>query len=218
MFTLGVTGIWTLTGSHHGSTIPIVAFAVTGYSTVMLWRNMPARAVDAVIPNLSLMYHRNVKLIDVILARLLLEAMGSTASFIVLAILWTSIGFMKPPENILEVLFGWFMLGWFGLSLALLLGCLSYRSDLVHKIWHPTAYIFFPLSGAAFMVDYLPPAARPFILIIPMVHGVEILREGYFGSMVHAHYDLQYLTNVCIALTVFALAQERYVSKRIVLE
>ena len=52
MFTLGVTGIWTLTGSHHGSTIPIVAFAVTGYSTVMLWRNMPARAVDAVIPNL----------------------------------------------------------------------------------------------------------------------------------------------------------------------
>jgi len=215
LFTLGVTALWTFSNAHHGSNIPIVAFAVTGYSSVLLWRNMPGRAIGAVEPNLSLMYHRNVKIIDVFAARLLLEAAGATTSFFVLSIVWISIGWMQPPQDILKVLFGWFMLAWFGASLALLLGCLSERSEVVDKIWHPAAYLLFPLSGAAFMVDFLPSAAQKVILILPMVHGVELLREGYFGSFVHAHYDIPYMAAVCFGLTVLALAQERFISQRV---
>src|SRR3954468_3184908 len=58
IFTTGVTILWSLTKSVHGSTLPIVAFALTGYSSVLLWRNMPARCIGAIEPNLSLMYHR----------------------------------------------------------------------------------------------------------------------------------------------------------------
>jgi ABC-2 type transport system permease protein/capsular polysaccharide transport system permease protein len=43
IFTLGVTALWTATKSLHGSDLPIAAFALTGYSTVLLWRNMPGR-------------------------------------------------------------------------------------------------------------------------------------------------------------------------------
>ncbi len=38
MFTLGVTALWAGTGLRHSS-LPIVAFAVTGYSAV--WRSRP---------------------------------------------------------------------------------------------------------------------------------------------------------------------------------
>src|SRR6478735_9076197 len=76
IFTLGVTGLWTAMRTVHGSDLPIVAFAVTGYSSVLLWRNMPARCINAITPNLSLMYHRNVKVLDVFASRLLLEAAG----------------------------------------------------------------------------------------------------------------------------------------------
>ena len=48
LFTLGVTTMWTLTKSIHGSSLPIVAFALTGYSAVLLWRNMPARCIGAI--------------------------------------------------------------------------------------------------------------------------------------------------------------------------
>src|SRR5512139_3637515 len=65
LFTTGVTTLWTLTKSVHGSSLPIVAFALTGYSSVLLWRNMPARCINAIYPNLSLMYHRNVRVIDI---------------------------------------------------------------------------------------------------------------------------------------------------------
>ena len=213
LFTLGVTALWTATQSVHGSDLPIVAFAVTGYSSVLLWRNMPGRCVGAIEPNLSLMYHRNVRVIDILLARLLLEFAGASISFVVLTIIFSSIGWMSLPEDVLKVTFGWLMLAWFGVSLAMWLGALAERSELVEKLWHPTAYLLFPLSGAAFLVDALPPRAQELALYLPMVNGVEYVREGFFGSQIVAHHDMGYMALFCAGLTLLALAEIRKVTK-----
>jgi len=215
MFTLGVTALWTLAGLNHGSSLPIVAFALTGYSSVLVWRNMPARLCGSIEPNLSLMYHRNVKVMDIFASRLLLESAGATISFIILGFFFTAIGWMKPPEDIIKVLQGWFMLIWFGSSLGVLIGAWSARTEIVEKIWHPAAYLLFPLSGAAFLVDWLPPAAQKFVLYLPMVHGVELLREGYFGSAVHAHYDIPYTAFFCLCLSLLGLAMLRIEGRRV---
>lgn len=218
MFTLGVTALWTATQSVHGSSLPISAFALTGYSSVLLWRNMPARCIGSITPNLSLMYHRNVKVIDIFISRLLLEAMGASVSFFVLSIVFHAIGWIDYPEDVLKVIWGWLMLTWFGMSLAMTLGALAERSELVDKFWHPLAYLLFPLSGAAFLVDPFPPDVREYLLILPMVHATEYIREGYFGTKIVAHHDLGYMALFSLALTFIALTQIRYVSKRVVPE
>jgi ABC-type polysaccharide/polyol phosphate export permease len=216
LFTLGVTALWTFTKSLHGSNLPITAFALTGYSTVLLWRNMPSRCLGSIAANLSLMYHRNVKVMDILLARLLLEGAGATISFVVLSIIFVAVGWVKPPEDILQVICGWLMTAWFGVSLALFLTALAEVSETVEKLWHPTAYLLFPLSGAAFMVDALPPEVQKVVLVLPMIHGTEYLREGYFGSTIHAHYDLQYMAVICAVLSLLALAQLRKVSREVI--
>ena len=216
LFTLAVTTMWTLIGLNHGSDLPIVAFAVTGYSAVLLWRNMPSRCSRAVQPNHTLMHHRNIRLIDIYSARLLLEGSGATISFFVLSVLFTCFGLMKFPENTLEVFFGWIMMAWFGCSLALFVGALSERADIVHVLWHPVSYILFPLSGAAFSVDSLPAAFQNAILVLPMVHGVEIIREGYFGSHYQAHYNVAYMASCNLVLMLLGMTQVREVSRKVV--
>lgn len=218
LFTLGVAALWSATRAVHGSDLPIVAFAITGYSSVLLWRNMPFRCIGAIPANLSLMYHRNVRALDIYLARLLLEAAGATMSFVFLTLFFYFVGWMSPPEDVLQVAFGWFMLTWFGFSLALLLGALSLSSELVEKLWHPASYLLFPLSGAAFLVDVLPPTAQQLILYLPMVHGVEYVREGFFGSEVRTHFDLAYMALCNTLIMLLGLAQERKVSNALVLE
>lgn len=215
LFTTGVTTLWTITKSIHGSTLPIVAFALTGYSAVLLWRNMPSRCIGAIEPNLSLMYHRNVRVIDIFVARLILEGGGATISFVTLSLFYIYIGWLEPPQDILTVAAGWLSIAWFGSALAIFLGALSEKTELVEKIWHPMSYLAFPLSGAAFMVDALPPEAQRYILFIPMVNGVELVREGYFGSQVHARYDLPYLISACVVLTLLALAQVAVANREI---
>lgn len=218
LFTLGVTALWTLAGIGHGSNLPIVAFAITGYSSVLLWRNMPSRCIGAIGPNLALMYHRHVKVMDIFAARLLLEAAGATISFVVLGLFFNAIGWISPPEDIGKVLFAWFMLAWFGFSLAVLMGAWSEQSELVDKFWHPTSYLLFPLSGAAYMVDALPTAAQQFVLMLPMVNGVELLREGYFGSTFKAHYDMGYMAVVCACMSLLGMAKMREISRTVMPE
>lgn len=204
LFTLGVAALWTFAKVGH-STMPIVPFAVTGYSSVLLWRNMPNRCSGAINPNLALMYHRNVKVFDIFASRIVLEFFGATISFIILCLFFTFIGSMALPENIFKILIGWTMLTWFGASLALVIGSLCELSEVVEKVWHPVTYLLFPLSGAMFMVEWLPELARKLILLLPMVHGVEILREGYFGSAVTAHYNIPYMAFICLCLTFLGL-------------
>ncbi|WP_374282468.1 ABC transporter permease [Novosphingobium sp.] len=218
MFTLGVATLWAVAGLNHSSNLPIVAFALTGYSAVLLWRNMPSRCIGSVLTNAALMYHRNVRLIDIYLSRLVLEAIGATTSFIVLSILFINLDMMKPPEDILKVAWGWGMLTWFGASFAMFLGALSERTELVEKIWHPVSYLMLPLSGTTFLVDAMPPQFQHMVMWIPMLHGTELMREGYFGSAIKAHYDQVYMTGVCLFFTLFALSEERYASKRVILE
>jgi ABC-type polysaccharide/polyol phosphate export permease len=200
LFTLGITALWTIAGLHHGSDLPITAFALTGYSAVLLWRNMPNRCVGAILPNSALFYHRNVRIIDVFLSRIALEAIG------------IFLGWMSPPEDALKVLQAWLLTAWFGAAFAMLLGAWSEKTEIVEKLWHPTAYLLFPLSGAAYLVDALPKDFQDAVLWLPMVHGTEMVRDGYFGSKIVAHYDIMYLITCNMILTVFALALERIVS------
>ena len=215
MFTLGVTLLWNLLGANHGSSLPITAFAVTGYSSVLLWRNTVMRTTTSITPNLALMYHRNVRVIDIFASRILLEISGATISFSIISMIFMAVGWMNPPEDIFKVVMGWLLLSWFGISLALTVGALTERSELVEKIWHPLSYLLFPLSGAAFMVDWLSPTFRSVVLLLPMVHGVELVREGYFGSAVHAHYDIAYTSIFCLFLTWIGLSLAREAGRRV---
>jgi capsular polysaccharide transport system permease protein len=215
IFTLGVTTLWTAAGLHHGSPIPIVAFAVTGYSSVLMWRNSATRASSAVLQNKPLLYHRNVQVIDVMLTRIVLEIGGATGSFIVLSLFFIFIGWMPPPLDLLEVVFAWFMLAWFGTSLALLIGGGTAFSEIVERLWHPVSYLLFPLSGAAFMVEWLPQSMQKVVMLLPMVHGTELLREGYFGKVVTTHYDLGYMASCCLVMTLGGLYLVRLAGRRL---
>ncbi|UAB77811.1 ABC transporter permease [Erythrobacter sp. SCSIO 43205] len=216
LFTLGVTALWTATKSFHGSDLPIAAFALSGYSSVLLWRNMPGRTIGAIRASSSLLYHRNIKPLDIYLARVLLEAGGASISFLLLSVVFIAIEWIAPPEDILIVIGGWLLLTWFGSALAILIGSLSYLSELVDKFWHPFSYLMFPLSGAAFLVSALPRNFQEIVLILPMVHAVEFIREGYFGSKITSIYDLSYLIVFNLVLSVAALLFLRYISRRVV--
>lgn len=215
LFTLGVASFWYLAKLHTLSDIPIIAFAITGYSSVLMWRNTANRCSKAIEPNLALMYHRNVKVLDILLARIVLEWVGATASLTVLTAFFAFIGAMQWPQDVVPVIGGWLLLAWFSLGLGLTVGVISERSEKFDRIWHVVTYVMFPLSGAVYMVHWLPKAAQEAVLWLPMVHGVEMLRHGYFGGIVPTHENLAYFATVNLVLTLIGLALVRDIERRV---
>ncbi|NBC36898.1 ABC transporter permease [Novosphingobium sp. FSY-8] len=218
LFTLGVTALWHATGMTHGSQLPIMAFALTGYSTILLWRNMPGRCVGAVGANLPLLYHRHVRVADIFLSRVALEAAGATMSFTLLGLVLIAGEWIDPPEDFLLLAWAWALTAWFGAALALMLGSLAEGSEWVEKLWHPAAYLLFPLSGAAFLMDALPADFQAVLGWIPMVHCTEMIRAAWFGSQIVPHYDTAYLVACNLGLSLMGLANERRLSRSAVPE
>ncbi len=215
LFTCGVATLWTMMKMMHGSSLPIVAFALTGYSSILLWRNCSNRCVKAIEPNLCLMYHRNVTALDVLVARNLLEIAGASVSLTVLSLGFLGLGWISPPSNLLLVIQGWILLGWFSLVLGILVGALSEVSEMLDRVWHIITYLLIPLSGAGYLVDWLPQSMQRIVLALPMVHGVEMIRSGYFGGLMCAHFDASYFSVVNLILTFFALGSIRQVHKHL---
>lgn len=196
LFTVGVGLYVYYKGGGYMYNLPVVPFAITGYSTVLLWRNAASRCAKAIEPNLTLLYHQNVAIIDLFAARVLLEIASGTVSFLVLSCFAYAIGLMQAPQNLLVMLAGWMLMCWFAVALGFVVGAMSERSNLFMRLWSPATYLLFPMSGAMFMVSWLPADFRKVILWIPMVHATELLRSGYFGNTVHTYYNVNYLVGV----------------------
>lgn len=200
---------------RSGMSIPVAAFTITGYPVAMLWRNAVSRGKNAISPNNSLLYHKNVKVLDIFTARIILELSGVIASFFFLVITLTFFGLTSLPENPLKVIFGLFLTAWFGFAFAMVIGALSERSEIVSRIWKPISFVLFISSGVFTLVDWLPPLAQSYVLWLPMVHGVELVRDGYFGRLFTAHYDIGYLVASCLVFTLCGLALVKQAANRV---
>lgn len=209
LFTAGVLGIWTL--YRRDSPFPLTAFCVSGYGTVLLWRNTIGRCGNAVEPNRALMHHRNVRVIDLFLARIILEIAGASVSFIVLMTLFTLLGSIAPADDLAKMILAWALLAWFSAAMALIVGPLATISEPFERFWHVFAYLFLPASGAFFAVSALPESLQAIATWIPTVNATELLRAGMFGSVYEAHYDLGYLAALNLALMIPGLLLVRHV-------
>lgn len=215
IFTLGIAALWNATKPANGGSIAIIPFAVIGYSTVLCWRNAANRVGHAVDANKGLLFHRNVKVIDVFLSRIILEVVGATCSFLMLFLIFFAFGFMGMPDDFLYMMFGWALLVWFTVALGFVIGALFEISEIVDRLWHALTYLLFPLSGAAFFVYWMPEFLRPYLLYLPMVHVTEMIRHGYYGDLVPTFENITYLIWCNLFLSFIGLMLVRYITKKV---
>jgi len=204
MFSVGITILWTVTGHEHGA-MPPAGFALTGYSTIVAWRNCVNRTSVTLTANKGLLFHRNVTVMDLAITRAIFEFSAVSVSFFFLSIVFIGLGLMSTPINPLQVLSAWFLFGWFFICAGLIAVFLNEKSELFHRISHVLMYLTVPLTGAVAMVSWVPKKIQSIYLLSPMVNAEEMLREGYFGGIVQAQYSVSFLITCNIVLTAIAL-------------
>jgi capsular polysaccharide transport system permease protein len=65
------------------------------------------------------------------------------------------------------------------------------------------------VSGVFFSLDMLPPGAREVVSYIPITHGLELFRSGYFSGYRSTVLDVGYLFVFGLVLCLIGLAAER---------
>jgi ABC-type polysaccharide/polyol phosphate export permease len=212
VFTGGVTLMYILRHASHGG-LTGAQFVLTGYSAILLWRNIPNRSVGALEPNSTLLFHRMVKPLDIFLSRIILEAIGAGISMIVLSLIYLSLGLVNFPVDILQLVEAWFLLAWYATAMSFFVGALAVQTEIMDRLFHIFQYLMVGFSGSLFLVTWLPPNLQYAVLFIPTVHCNEMMRSGFFGPVEKFYFDVNYVIVFNMVLTLLGLAQVRYISK-----
>jgi len=200
------------TGSGHG--INPFLFAIVGYVPFFGFRAILMRGASAIQANAALMYHRPVQLLDIIIARNVLEAVAvmGAVSIILTGVAWV-LG--DEPSSLLTMLLGMALLLLFANGLGMLVAAGCATSETFEKLIHPATYLTMPLSGCLFALHWMPAWIRDALLWNPQVHFHEMVRDGMFGNVLPAYYDVPYMLGAVLLVNFFGLCALRAVRSRV---
>lgn len=203
MFTVGIIVLRSLViRNTQPQEFPLAGFLLTGYLSFILFRNITNRLSKGVSSNLGLLYHSNVKIIDILLSRFILEFCGLSGAFIFLSFVFIYFNLIDVPDSIMWSIVGWLFIAWFSLVFGIVIAYLQEASKLFERIWSLILLALLPFSGVFFMVSWMPKEYQDLILWFPLVNGIELLREGFLGEKTQAMYSISYLifSNLSIML------------------
>lgn len=201
-------------GHTEKGSIPIFLFYVVGYAPFFAFRAIINRAPGALYANMTLMYHRQVRLSDVMIARNLLE--GAAIFGVLTLIIGGAIWFVdRPPYSLPIAATALVIMFAMSNGISMLIAAAAVRWEIVDRITHPLTYLSLPFSGAFFWLHHLPPSWREKLLWSPQPNIHEMLREGMFGPVVPAYYDVVYVLWWVLGLNLLGLAAIRAVRPRL---
>jgi capsular polysaccharide transport system permease protein len=201
---------------EHG--ISVVAFVASGYIPLVMFRTTLSRAVRAFTANSSLLYHRQVTLLDLIMIRFLIEWIGSMMAYVVIATVLIMFDLFPVPADMGFFLWGWILYGLFTLSAVLILAPLTELSETIEKFVPVTTYLMVPFSGTFNLTSWLAPKVREVLLYSPPVSGMELMRYGIWGDKITPYYDVAYTIGTSLVMMLIGLALCRKVRRVLIVE
>ncbi|MBD0273022.1 MAG: ABC transporter permease [Acetobacteraceae bacterium] len=194
-----------VTGHAMPGGVDPASFWVIGYIPYYMLRGVLNRGPSAIAANQSLLYHRHVTLLDIMLARNLLEA-GATGGALVGFLLFFGLVTGEWPREPAKIVLGMLLMFGFAHGVAMLLAAGSVYTEIFDRVTHLFTYLSLPIIGAFFMVFWLPTELQKAALWVPTVHVFELVRDGQYGTRVATHYDLPYLLGWIAALNLLGMA------------
>jgi capsular polysaccharide transport system permease protein len=218
LFPALVALMWRLMRGPEEHGISIIAYVVTGYVPLTLCRHAISRSAGIFTANGSLMYHRQIKLLDFILVRFIIEMIGAMMAFVLIALILIYFDLFPVPPKPGYLLGGWALYCLFSFSLCLVLAPLSEISEVTEKLIPVTTYIAIPISGTFNQVSWLSPNIREAIQWSPFVDAMEMIRFGVFGYDVDPYFTPWVPLGASLICMVLGLALCRRIRRRLIVE
>lgn len=218
LFAVLVGVLWRAMKGPTDFGLNIIAFVVTGYIPLVMFRTAMSRGVKSFTVNGGLMYHRQIKVLDLLIVRFAIELIGHMMAYLFIGTVLGVFHIFPSPYDIGFVVLGGFYYALFTFSVMLVVACLSEVSEVIEKFLPVTTYLMIPFSGAFYLVSALSPQAANAVLYSPAVHGMEMMRYGVFGPSIDPQFDFWYPLEFCIICMTLGLLLCRIVRKRLVIE
>jgi len=215
---LGMMLLYGYLRQRHIAGVNYVMYLITGMLPFFMFRNVAMRLMDGIDANRALFGYRQVKPIDTLISRAMLEVGIYSVVYLIALGLLAGLGLDVLPDHPLELMavsaallacgFG------LGLTLAVLTNELPEVRGLVRRLLFWPLYL---LSGAIFPVHSFPQGVLDWLLLNPVLHALELSRGFYFdGYSQLPQVSLSYVTMFALLLVIVGLSLYRVRRERLV--
>jgi capsular polysaccharide transport system permease protein len=202
-------GFYGLVGHIAPAGLSATAFLVTGIVPFALFRDTAQRCMSAVEANKGLLFYPQVRPLDLVIARAVLEAATHLG---VMVLFMGGLGLYEGPpriESLLGTLGGLALASGLGASMGLVCCGLGVYTATVERLLPSVLRLAFWGSAVFHPVETLPRAVRDTLLLNPVTHTLELVRDGWFPGYDARHADPVYVLWWILILAFFGLSLER---------
>jgi len=202
----GVMVIWSLNGGHgHSGAAGLAPMALSGYTTLTFLRHVVGRSVHRFRYSAPLLFHRKIKLIDSLIATVLLESISVLAAFLIAYFTLWLFDSVTPIREPLVLLSAWGLWTWYILAFALVLASLTELVEWVEHFVQPVMYFLLPISGTFFILDWIPTEYRGYLYWYPQIQVNEMFRSAFFPPEITFYWNVWYMVVPSMILTACGL-------------
>lgn len=208
-YILTMVGIFTALGRGAPIDVDITLFFFSGILPFLMFSKMMAGLGTAIDANQQLLTYPQVKTLDIMLARLILEfSTLLLVGVIYLVVTYLVIGF-RGIENVAAMIAGLVMAALLGAALGLLGSIAKLYMPAYSNFQGVLSRVLFFTSGIFFVVEGLPPVLQEWLWYNPVLHLVEWVRSSFFYGFESRFYNLSYPAYCTLFLLFMGLSAER---------
>ncbi len=191
-------------------------FLVAGLVSFRMMSTIATRALGAVEANQGLLMYRAVRHIDVIIARSFLELVIYFFTFLLLLVMLAFIGTSISFSQLHIVLFCWITLFLFGFGLAMIMMVVGYYGGEISKIISLVFTILYFGSGIVYSIHIIPEPYLSYLLYIPYIHNIELMRHALAPSYPIYNIDITYFLKWTVAVNFLGLLMYKAVERDLI--
>jgi capsular polysaccharide transport system permease protein len=208
-------GMFVAMGREGSAGMPLITFLATGILTYHLFSKTADQGAAAISGNKALLYYPQVQTLDLIVARSALEAVTYTVVFVLIVGAHGWVADTWTIESTLVTAWGFVLASLLGMTLGLFFCALGVVWPTMERIRGPLMRPLFWMSGLFFTANGLPSTVRDVFMVNPVLHCVEIVRDGWFTGYTAHHADATYVLVWVLGLAFTGLTLERAVRRRV---
>ncbi len=201
----------------RASSFNITVFLSIGFISFNMFRSIMSTSTGAFNANRGLFIYKQVKPIDTIISRALIELFFSA----IIIIIFLLIGFFLEydnfwPKNPAMVLLGIIWLWFFAIGVGILVGVGNTFFVSVGKFISLISFGLLLFSAVFFPLAHLPPSTQNILLYNPLVHFMEMIHGYYINELNPDLVNYRYMILWTVAIWFIGLKLYIALEKRII--
>jgi len=191
-------------------------FYASGVVPLLFFNSVSGQLALAVAANRGLLVYPVVSVLDVIVARLLLE---TVTYFAVFGVIISAILYIEPIDlqsDLLVIFTGLAITALFGAAAGMVNCLLFLWFPVWRSIWRIITRPLLIISGVLFTYRDIPPEIREWLWFNPLLQAVGVVRDGLYISYEADYVSWVYLSVTCLSIITGSLVLIRLNESRLI--